>query len=147
MVPLIHWRVGRGAISAWYDTWLEDTPLARFTTFTSSWPHLTTTIRSVRWTPPSVGRWKLNIDGASQGNPGPTRGGGILRDSIRCILFVFSNFYNIQTNTVAEAMAIRDDLLLCEEQNITNIVLESDSRVLVDILRADSCPHWRLKNI
>ncbi|CAA7397131.1 unnamed protein product [Spirodela intermedia] len=36
MVPLIRWRVGRGAISAWYDTWLEDTPLACFTTFTSS---------------------------------------------------------------------------------------------------------------
>ncbi|CAA6655168.1 unnamed protein product [Spirodela intermedia] len=41
MVPLIRWRVGRGAISAWYDTWLEDAPLASFTTFTSSWPRLT----------------------------------------------------------------------------------------------------------
>ncbi|CAA6675542.1 unnamed protein product [Spirodela intermedia] len=29
-----------------------------------------------------------------------------------CILFAFSNFYNMQTNTVAEAMAIRDGLLL-----------------------------------
>ncbi|CAA6659589.1 unnamed protein product [Spirodela intermedia] len=40
-----------------------------------------TTIRSVRWTPPRVGQWKLNVDGASQGNPGPSGGGGILRDS------------------------------------------------------------------
>ncbi|CAA7399338.1 unnamed protein product [Spirodela intermedia] len=106
-----------------------------------------TTIRSVRWTPPRVGQWKLNVDGASQGNPGPSGGGGILHDSTGCILFAFSNFYNIRTNTEAEAMAIRDGLLLCEEQNITNIVLESDSKVLVDMLRADSCPHWRLKNI
>ncbi|CAA6674094.1 unnamed protein product [Spirodela intermedia] len=110
-----------------------------------------TTIRSVRWTPPRAGQWKLNVDGASGpsgggGNSGPSGGGGILRDSTGCILFAFSNFYNIRTNTVAEAMNT-DGLLLCEEQNIINIVLESDSKVLVDMLRADSCPHWRLKNI
>ncbi|CAA6662423.1 unnamed protein product [Spirodela intermedia] len=29
-----------------------------------------------------------------------------------CILFAFSNFYNIQTNTMVEAMAIRDGLFL-----------------------------------
>ncbi|CAA6655179.1 unnamed protein product [Spirodela intermedia] len=92
-------------------------------------PTLTwTTVRSVRWTPPRAGQWKLNVDGASQGNPGSSGGGGILRDSTGCILFAFSNFYNMQTNTVAEAMAIRDGLFLCEEQNITNIVLESDSK-------------------
>ncbi|CAA6675315.1 unnamed protein product [Spirodela intermedia] len=54
-----------------------------------------TTIRSVRWTPPKVGQWKLNVDGASQGNYGPSGGGGILRDSTGCIFFAFSNFYNI----------------------------------------------------
>ncbi|CAA6674186.1 unnamed protein product [Spirodela intermedia] len=102
---------------------------------------LFTTIRSVRWTPSKAGRWKLNVDGASQDNSRPSGGGGILRDSVGCIFFAFSNLYNIQTNIVAEAMAIRDGLLLCEEQNITNIILEFDSKVLVDILRADSCPY------
>ncbi|CAA6662919.1 unnamed protein product [Spirodela intermedia] len=53
----------------------------------------------------AVHEWKLNVDGASQGNPGPSGGGGILHDSTGCILFAFSNFYNIRTNTEAEAMA------------------------------------------
>ncbi|CAA7390411.1 unnamed protein product [Spirodela intermedia] len=53
----------------------------------------------------AVHEWKLNVDGVSQGNPGPSGVRGILRDSTRCILFVFSNFYNIRTNTEAEAIA------------------------------------------
>ncbi|CAA7403208.1 unnamed protein product [Spirodela intermedia] len=52
----------------------------------------------------AVHEWKLNVDEASQGNPGPSGGGGILHDSTGCILFAFSNFYNIRTNTEAEAM-------------------------------------------
>ncbi|CAA6657157.1 unnamed protein product [Spirodela intermedia] len=45
-----------------------------------------TTVRSVRWTPPRAGQWKLNVDGASQGNPGSSGGGGILRDSTGYIM-------------------------------------------------------------
>ena len=41
MMPLIRWQVMRGAISAWYDTWLEDTPLSSYTTFAPDWPRLT----------------------------------------------------------------------------------------------------------
>ncbi|CAA7397120.1 unnamed protein product [Spirodela intermedia] len=47
----------------------------------------------------------LNVDGAARGNPGPAGGGGILRDHTGSIIFAFSYFYNIQTNTAAEAMA------------------------------------------
>ncbi|CAA6674009.1 unnamed protein product [Spirodela intermedia] len=65
---------------------------------------------------------------------------------LNLIIFAFSYFYNIQTNTAAEAMAIRDGLLLCEERNLHDIVIESDSRVLVQMLRAGSCSHWRLQS-
>ncbi|CAA7405713.1 unnamed protein product [Spirodela intermedia] len=134
MRPLIRWRVGRGTISAWYDTWHADTPLASSTSFMPSWPHLTRL--------PPVGHLKLNVDGAARGNPEPVGGRGILRDPTGSIIFAFSYFYNIQTNTAAEAMAIRDGLLLCEERNLHDIVIESDSRVLVQMLRAGSCSHW-----
>lgn len=42
---------------------------------------------------------------------------------------------------MVEAVTIWDGLFLYEEHNITNIVLEFNLRVLVDMLCVDSCPH------
>ena len=62
------------------------------------------------------------MDGASRSNPGQAMGGGgeggILCDYCGRIVFSFSYFYDIQTNTIVEAMAIRDGLLLCETRNL-----------------------------
>lgn len=38
-------------------------------------------IMAVSWSKPPIGLFKLNSDGASKGNPGPSGGGGIVRDS------------------------------------------------------------------
>ena len=69
------------------------------------------------------------------------QGGGILRNYRDHILFAFSHFYDIQTNTIVEAMAIRDSLLLCEAHNLQDIVLELNSRLLVDMLCSVHCSH------
>ena len=106
-----------------------------------------TSVHFVMWAPPQLGHLKLNVDGASRGNPGQAGGGGLLRDHRGRIIFAFSLFYDVQTNTAAEAMAIRDGLLLCEARDLRDIVLESDSRVLVDMLHSGHCMHWRLKSI
>ncbi|XP_042978817.1 uncharacterized protein LOC122309401 [Carya illinoinensis] len=37
--------------------------------------------RLVSWFRPDERRWKMNVDGASKGNPGPAGAGGVLRDS------------------------------------------------------------------
>ncbi|CAA6672649.1 unnamed protein product [Spirodela intermedia] len=100
------------------------------------------TMCTVYWRPPPIGHLKLNVDGAARGNPRPARGGGILRDHTRSIIFIFSHYYDIQTYTAAEAMAIHVGLLLCEEYNLHGIVLESDSRVLVEMLRVGTYSHW-----
>lgn len=42
---------------------------------------------------------------------------------------------------MVEAMVIGDGMLICEKHNITNIILKSNSRMLVDMLRVNSCPH------
>ena len=34
-------KVGQGAISVWYDTWLKEVPLVTYSQFISSWPYLT----------------------------------------------------------------------------------------------------------
>lgn len=42
------------------------------------------------WFPPSLGYLKFNVDGSSQGNPGPCRVGGVLRNHNNEILGYFS---------------------------------------------------------
>lgn len=46
--------------------------------------------RSVAWSPPSPGFLKFNVDGASQGNPGPSGIGGVIRNHNNVILGYFS---------------------------------------------------------
>jgi hypothetical protein len=59
----------------------------------------------VRWSPPSHGRYKLNCDGSSFGNPGQSGGGGILRDHGGAFLWAFSDYFGVGTSMVAEAKA------------------------------------------
>ena len=106
-----------------------------------------TSVRFVMWTPPQPGHLKCNVDRASRGNPGEAGGGGILRDHCGHIIFAFSHFNDVQTNTAAEAMAIRDGLLLCEARDLRDIFFESNSHVLVDMLCLGHCTHWRLKSV
>ena len=106
-----------------------------------------TSVRFFMWTPPQPRHLKLNVDGASRGNPSHVGGGGILRDHRGRIIFAFSHFYDVQTNIAAEAMSIWDGLLLCAARDLRDIFLESDSRVLVDMLCSGHCAHWRLKSV
>ncbi|XP_043692976.1 uncharacterized protein LOC122643420 [Telopea speciosissima] len=56
---------------------------------------------------------KLNVDGASKGNSGPSGGGGVIRDSSGNVVMAFANFYGHCTNTEAEMRLILDGLQLC----------------------------------
>lgn len=51
--------------------------------------------------PPTTG-FKLNIDGASRGNPGKVGAYGVLRDAISSIIFVFSAALGVGSNNLAE---------------------------------------------
>ena len=53
--------------------------------------------------------------------------------------FAFSNFYDVQNNTIAEAMTMRNGLLLCKEQDFHDMVLKFNSHVLVEMLCSSSC--------
>ncbi|KAG7945159.1 hypothetical protein I3843_15G138800 [Carya illinoinensis] len=47
-------------------------------------------IQLLSWARPPKGRLKLNLDGSSLGNPGPSGGGGILRDGNGKLIFAYS---------------------------------------------------------
>lgn len=58
------------------------------------------------WQPPRKGFLKLNIDGASKGNPGTTGHGGVLRDEKGNISFIFHGHLRKATNNIAKILAM-----------------------------------------
>ena len=68
--------------------------------------------RSEAWIPPLNSDLKFNVDGSSLGNPGPAGIGGVLRDSMRKVLCMFSFFVGSQDSNSAELMAIHKAVVL-----------------------------------
>ena len=101
--------------------------------------------RLVRWHAPSGGFMLLNTDGCSKGNPGPSGGGGVLRDSAGQVLVGYSAFLGVNTSLRAEALALLTGLRLCVHKGYTQVRVQSDSLVLVGILqRRFQCP-WHIR--
>ncbi|KAK9112949.1 hypothetical protein Scep_020468 [Stephania cephalantha] len=93
--------------------------------------------RWVRWDFPNTGWVKLNVDGASKGNPGPASFGGVMRDEHGCWLFGYMGHIGTASSTVAELWAIREGLKLAWQRGFHKILLESDSQPAVQYLMSE----------
>eukprot|EP00253_Pinus_taeda_P015992 PITA_15992 len=76
----------------------------------------TTTGKDI-WQPPPHGFLKINIDGASKGNPGMARFGGVIRDGQGHIKDIFHSHLGTATNNMAELMALEQCLEILIESN------------------------------
>ncbi|KAL0294812.1 UNVERIFIED_CONTAM: putative ribonuclease H protein [Sesamum angustifolium] len=80
-------------------------------------------------------RWhKLNTDGASRGNPGVFRAGGILRDHLGRVIFVFQEPLGTTTNTQAELRAVHRGLKICRDKGFHKIWIETDATVVIRLI-------------
>ncbi|MQL68439.1 hypothetical protein Taro_000722 [Colocasia esculenta] len=84
----------------------------------------------------------LNVDGASKGNPGPSGGGGSIRNSNGDILLAFAFHYGFSNSLQAEVRALHDGLKLAEEFGFHISMTFSDSATLVTSLSTKSPPSW-----
>ena len=82
---------------------------------------------NVRWEKPPLGWCKLNTDGASFGNPGRARGGGVIRDSEGRWLRGFARSIGFTTSITAKFWALRDGLLQAVQIGVQNLVIELDA--------------------
>ena len=102
-----------------------------------------------KWHLPPYGVLKINTDGSSRGNPGPAGIGGIGRDAMGSVVFIFSFYEGIQTINLVEGLAILAALEKAHAQGYRRIVCESDSQVLINLLieQKVSDVNWQLARI
>ncbi|KAF3639165.1 hypothetical protein FXO38_22816 [Capsicum annuum] len=94
--------------------------------------------------PPREGWTKLNTDGCSKGNPGPSGGGGIIRNSQGKILGAFAVQLGHNTNNIAEATTLKIGLEICRDKGISHIDIESDSMLLVKWIQNSASIPWNV---
>lgn len=106
-------------------------------------PSISRTIQVI-WKFPSRAL-KLNTNGSSRGNPGPSSGGGVLRNESGLVLFAFSEFFGLKTNLQAEAQALLLGLCICHQLDISNVIVECDSASLINMVCGKASIPWKLK--
>jgi ribonuclease HI len=89
----------------------------------------------IGWQHPPTGYAKLNTDGSGLGNPGPASSGGLLRDCNGNWIGGFSHKLGITNSLAAELWGIRDGLLLARDLNIRKLIVESDAKSVVELLK------------
>ncbi|MQL88103.1 hypothetical protein Taro_020652 [Colocasia esculenta] len=99
----------------------------------------------VKWMHPPTGRLKLNVDGAFRFVAGEAGGGGILCDHHgRCVFAFATKYQGVFSALDAETRALRDGLAICSNQGILNILVETDSLNLMQIVTEQVSRPWEL---
>lgn len=93
-----------------------------------------------RWMRPIRGRYKLNVDGSARN--GDITGGGIIRDEFGNMMAGFSYFYGRGTIMRAEYLALLDGLSMCNNMEIWELDIESDSKVVVTTILDKDTTSW-----
>lgn len=88
--------------------------------------------RFVTWTPPIDNYVKLNVDGSSLRNPGPSGYGGVIRNKNG--LIGFSGYCGITTNLNAKLLAIAQGLHLAWGNGYKEVICESDSQMSLTLI-------------
>lgn len=90
----------------------------------------------IGWKYPDEDWVKLNVDGCSKGNPGKVGAGGVIRDHMGSWIGGFARNIGTCSSVTAELWAIYVGLQLTWEKGFRNVVLESNSKVVVRLLKA-----------
>jgi len=79
----------------------------------------------------------IQTDGASRGNPGPSSWGAVFLNEDRSIISEHYKAIGDNTNNFAEYTAVIEALKQAKEEKFTEVVLETDSQLLVKQLTGE----------
>lgn len=107
------------------------------------------------WKPPPEGFFKVNIDGASKGNPGVAGFGGAIRDHQGQTKYIFHGHLEKGTNNMAELLELDQCLEILVEENLQNANIEAESEFIIRVAKKihnGTSPdkvskHWKLLQV
>ena len=93
-----------------------------------------------------MGWVKLNFDGAARGNPGIEGIGCIIHNEDGLWIAKKALSIHPTSNNLAELEALCQGVKLCHKLNLTKVVIEGDSQIIVNAIRKRSTPNWVLNS-
>lgn len=103
--------------------------------------------KATTWSPPNP-RWlKINFDGASRGNLGPSGIGYVIRDHTGAILGKMAKSIPPDTNNIAKFKAFQFGLIDCIKHGLKKNLVEDDSKIAINAIKRKKTPNWRLQGI
>ena len=101
----------------------------------------------ISWSPPNRDWVKVNVDGASKGNLGKARCGGLIRDETGRWLGGFTSKLGICNALTVELWGVLHGLNLAWELGFRKIILEIDSQVVTFVLNKKTCPFPKIRSL
>lgn len=101
---------------------------------------------SITWSKPSVGWLKCNTDGASRGNPGPSSVAFCIRISEENLIYAKMKQIGYNTNIYAEALAMKEGIEYCRNNEMFPLIIETDSLFLKKVIEGDWRVPWRINS-
>ena len=103
-------------------------------------------IKGVLWQPPILHWLKCNIDGASNGNPGPSACGGIFRNSSAEFVGAFAFNLGISNSLVAELQGVMIAIEIASQKGWNYLWLETNSVLVTLAFKSSNTVPWHLRN-
>ncbi|GLJ15393.1 hypothetical protein SUGI_0252690 [Cryptomeria japonica] len=100
--------------------------------------------RKVKWKPPPIGWKKMNFDGASKGNPGISGFGAVVRDEEGNLVGVVCGQAGLVSNNIAEIITLEEGLKWASTNDISKVVIEGDSKVILGGVIKKRFTNWCL---
>ena len=80
------------------------------------------------------------------GNPGSCGIGGVIRDASGGMVQAYASYIGFGSNNKAELMALLYGLRRCKSLNISNVIVEMDSMVVISWWLRGRCGVWYLED-
>ncbi|XP_035545086.1 uncharacterized protein LOC109020946 [Juglans regia] len=103
-------------------------------------------MKQVSWSRPKNGCFKLNVDGSSVGNPGPSGVGGVIRNDKGEFVCGFAKFTGHNTNNAVEVLGLPYGLRNVRDLDIHDVEIEIDSMLVINWLQAKRYGLWYLED-